>query len=81
MKPFWALTFISWWTLVTSGHTASTTTPPLARACATTSGAEPWALSINGEPVGTSATSFTKMTPRSLKWLTTWALWTISWKQ
>ena len=37
---------------MTSGQTASTTTPPRARAASTTSGAEPWALSIRGAPVG-----------------------------
>ena len=36
--------------MVTSGHTASTTTPPRRRAAPTTSGAEPWALSISGDP-------------------------------
>ena len=45
-------TFSSWWTLVTSGQTASTTTPPRARAASTTSGAEPWALSMSGRAGG-----------------------------
>jgi hypothetical protein len=74
-----ARTFTSWWTFVTNGHTALTTNPPLARAAATTSGAEPWADSMIGRPGGTSATSSTKTTPRSRKRSTTSWLCTISW--
>jgi len=55
------------------------TTPPFERAWATTAGGEPCALSITGAPGGTSATSSTKTTPRSMKCSTTWRLWTISW--
>ena len=55
------------------------TTPPWARAARTTSGAEPWALSIRGAPGGTSVTSSTKITPRSRKASTTIRLCTISW--
>jgi len=74
-----ARTLTSWWTLVTRGHTESTTKPPPALAAATTSGAEPWADSINGRPAGTSATSSTNTTPWSSKRRTTEALCTISW--
>ena len=78
-KPLPARTLTSWWTLVTSGHTASTTNPPLARAASTTSGADPWALSISGAPGGTSPTSSTNTTPSWRKRSTTTRLWTISW--
>ena len=54
---------------------------PRARAAATTSGADPWALSMRGAPSGTSATSSTKTTPSRRKRSTTSWLWTISWKQ
>ena len=72
-------TLSSWWTLVTSGQTASTTTRPRSRAASTTSGAEPWAESMSGAPAGTSSTSSTKTTPWARNWSTTCRLWTISW--
>ena len=52
VNPLRLRTLSSWCTLVTSGQTASTTAPPRARAASTTSGAEPWALSISGAPGG-----------------------------
>ena len=48
--PWSAIRRTSWCTLVTSGHTASTTTPALSLAPATTWGADPWAESITGAP-------------------------------
>ena len=52
---------------------------PVARAASTTSGADPWALSMSGAPGGTSLTSSTNTTPWRRKRSTTRWLWTISW--
>ncbi len=78
-KPLADIFFTSWWTFVTSGHTASTITADRSVAAATTSGAEPWAESMIGRPSGTSAMSSTKTTPARSNAATTEALWTISW--